>query len=132
LETVITCYNGTALASCPTAAVSSPITEVNSYRQFNGGSQARMDSFYNSNGLPTETDAYDFGGSSPLQRTFITYANVGNGIVDRPACVQMTAGTKPSSCGTITSDTAAATTYANYDANGNVKTVSGWCPARNG
>jgi RHS repeat-associated protein len=126
LETVVTCYNGNT-TTCPTAAVASPLTEVNAYRQFNTSSQARVDTFYNQNVLPTRIDRYDFGAASPSQKTVIAYATyLGSAFVGQPACVQVTAGTTPSSCGTVTSDTASLTNYLNYDSHGNVGKVQRW------
>ena len=42
-------------------------------------------------GLPTETDAYDFGATTPIQKTTVTYANLGN-IIDHPSTVKKTDG----------------------------------------
>jgi len=128
LETVVTCYNGKSPStSCPTAAVASPITEVNTYRQFNTSSQARVDTFYSATyQLPTRIDRYDFGATTPSQKTVIAYASGLGNILGLPACVQITAGSTPSSCGTVTSDTVALTNYLNYDSHGNVGKIQRW------
>src|SRR2546426_8832882 len=77
--------------------------------------------------LVTETDEYDFGSgappASPTRKTLITYASLGNGIVDRPATITIcTASGSSSSCGG-TGTQVAQTTFT-YD-EGTVTATSG-------
>ncbi len=118
LETIITCYNGTALSNCPTASSlgATAFNEINVYRSLNGGSNSRVDTFYNTaTGQVTEKDEYDFGGSTPLRKTTISYATLGNGIVDRPSVV-----TVVDSAGNLQSQTS----YT-YDEDANTLVASG-------
>src|SRR3989441_9618456 len=104
LQTVNTCYNGSAIP-CTDIAVTLPITRRTVILQPDSGTlQSKTDTFYNSYGLVTETDEYDFGSgappASPTRKTLITYASLGNGIVDRPATITIcTASGSSSSCG---------------------------------
>jgi RHS repeat-associated protein len=89
LETDTTCYNGN-LVNCNTTAITLPITRKTVTRQLPSGKQSRIDTFYNSSGLITETDEYDWGPQAPgsvLRKTLMTYAVLSNSIVDRPASV---------------------------------------------
>lgn len=87
LQTLTTCYNGNT-TSCPNTAVSVPITQRNVTTQFGtNGLQALSVSKYNSYGLPTEEDHYDFTNGTPtniLRQTLTSYASLGNGIVSMP------------------------------------------------
>jgi RHS repeat-associated protein len=98
LETINTCYNG---GVCPCAIsitlLGLPVTERNiaivipNY----SGLQMHSDIHYNSAGLVTEEDDYDWGADSfgPLiRKTLTTYATLGNGIVDRPASITVQDG----------------------------------------
>lgn len=102
LEAIITCYNGNT-ASCPTATVTAPFNEVSVYRQYNGGQQARVDTFYDTTySLIQERDEYDFGVSTLSRKTTVSYgsynvsadtcAALGNGVVDHPCKVTVTDG----------------------------------------
>jgi RHS repeat-associated protein len=95
LETVDTCYNGSAVP-CTGTAVALPIasTSVRVGYPNSSGKQNRADTTYNTNGLPTEVDEYDFGsgGSGPgplLRKTVTAYASLTNGIVNRPSSVSI-------------------------------------------
>jgi RHS repeat-associated protein len=125
LLTTSNCWNNN-LSNCATQAVASPITQVDAYLTWPSGSQSHSQKLYDSvSGLMTAEKEYDYT-TTILRNTTLTYTNMGSNVGYRPTCVQVTAGTTPSSCGTITSDTVSATTYGNYDANGNVRTVSAW------
>jgi RHS repeat-associated protein len=103
LSTTITCYNGNNVgtpSSCYNTAVSSPIarTTVFHYLPTSAGSQSKTDTTYNSNGLVSEVDEYDYGSGAVgllLRKTLTTYGtysggtclNLGNSIVDRPCTV---------------------------------------------
>jgi RHS repeat-associated protein len=102
LEAIITCYNGNT-TNCPSATVTAPFNEVSVYRQFNGGSQARVDTFYDTTySLMQEKDEYDFGASTASRKTTIAYGTytvssdsctaLGNGIVDHPCKITVTDG----------------------------------------
>jgi hypothetical protein len=119
LQTVNTCYNGSA-SPCTGTAITLPITRRTQIIQLpnSAGKQAEYDAYYNTYGLQTEEDDYDFGSggpqTTPLKKTLITYASLGNGIVDRPASITVQDG-----AGT----TKAQTTFV-YDA-GTPATTSG-------
>ena len=95
LQTQTTCYNGNT-ANCPATAITLPITQRNITSQFgSSGFQVLQIYKYNSYGLPTEEDDYDFASGTPttvLRQTLTTYASLGNGIVDMPATVTVKTG----------------------------------------
>jgi RHS repeat-associated protein len=97
LRTVITCYNGN-LTNCPTTGGSFPITRQTQFIQLptSTGKQCEHDTFYNSYGLTTEVDDYDYGtgsGVGPLiRKTLTTYASLTNGIVSMPATITIQDG----------------------------------------
>ena len=128
LGTAYRCYNGNSLADptqCATTAVTLPITEVDSFWQpaeVRSRLGTQFDSTY---GRVTVQSEFDSSGTA-VRTTLFTYANPGNNIFDRPACVQTTSGTTPPTCTTPSSSTVSATKYDNYDAFGNVGTVSRW------
>ena len=116
LKTIYTCYNG-ATPNCNSTAVALPITQKAVYAQWPSGRESEMNVLYNSYGLPTEEDDYDYGTSgvgSLLRKTLTTYASLGNNIVDLPASVTVENG----SGGTV-----AQTTYT-YD-QGTLTSTSG-------
>ncbi len=115
LETVDTCYNGNVTESaCNSTAVSSPITQTTQWTTI-GSKKSERNTLYNSYGLVTELDEYDFGAGSPTRQTKINYDTaLTNGIVDRPSSVNVYDGS-----GTLVSST----TYG-YDA-GSVTATSG-------
>jgi RHS repeat-associated protein len=93
LETVDTCYNGSAVP-CTGTAVALPITSTSVRVGYpnSTGKQNRTDTMYNTNGLPTEVDEYDFGTGGPgglLRKTVTAYASLSNGIVNRPSSVSI-------------------------------------------
>ena len=95
LEETDTCYDGTSpLSNCISAPdIRPPFSEINVYRSLNGGPYSRVDTFYNTaTGQVTEKDEYDFGASTPTRKTLISYATLGNGVVDRPSVVTVTDG----------------------------------------
>ena len=126
LQTVNTCYNGSA-SPCTTTAVTLPFTRRTAIVQLDSaGPQSKTDLFLNSFGLPTETDEYDYGTGGPgplVRKTLVTYASLGNGIVDRPATITVcTASGSSSSCGGTGTQVAQAT--VTYD-EGTVTATSG-------
>jgi RHS repeat-associated protein len=127
LLTSYNCWNNN-FSSCATQAVASPVTKLDHYFYPPGVSQAISQTVYNGNGLLTQDQEFDYGATStPTKVTSISYANLGNGIVDRPACVQVTGGSVPTTCGALplASDTVSLTNYLNYD-HGNVGTIQRW------
>jgi hypothetical protein len=89
LETIVTCYNANySLTACPTLAVSSPISQTDSYLELPNGSTRLAEILYNGYGLVTDDKEYDYGvttGSAPgttklVRETAIAYAALGNGI----------------------------------------------------
>jgi RHS repeat-associated protein len=86
LETIITCWNGVSSGTCgPGATVTQPITGKFTYTQL-PEIGSRHDEYFNSNGLTTRTDDYDWG-YGYLGHTEISYATNLGDIVDRPASV---------------------------------------------
>ncbi len=129
LRTLTTCYNTTSAASCSAAqgpVANKAVQAVTASTQLDTGAISKTVTFLNQYTLPTEVDTYDYGASSPFLKKIITYASPGNNIRNRVACVQVTAGSTPTACGQITSDTASLTNYLNYDAHGNVGSVQFW------
>jgi RHS repeat-associated protein len=119
LQTVDTCYNSSA-SPCTTTAVNLPIAQTSRIVTLPGVSNlmSKVVNLYNGSGLPTEIDAYDYGPgappSSPLRKTVIAYAALGNGILSMPATVTVEDGSGV---------TKAQTTYT-YD-QGSVTATSG-------
>jgi RHS repeat-associated protein len=104
LLTVTKCYNAN-YTNCPTTAVSSPISQTDTYSQLPNGSVRLSEVLYNGSGLVTDDKKYDYGvttGAAPgttklVRETTILYANLNNGIVGKPGAVRTydwTTGTK--------------------------------------
>jgi RHS repeat-associated protein len=138
LKTIVSCYNGN-FTNCTTAlnqVANAPIavTRKDVYTYLPGLSPSLSETFYSPTfALVTQDNEFDFGvntgaapTTAPLKATMITYANPGNNIVNRPACIQVTSGTSPQTCGTVTSTTQSITNYLNYDSHGNVGTIQQW------
>ncbi len=123
LATVTTCYNG-ASPPCATA-VTLPITEVTATTNL-GGSVSETDSYYNSYGLLTKVDQYDFANGTHgnfLRETMTCYSSSFVHILDRASYLVMYSSNdppNPTDC-SGTSYLAAKTTYA-YDGYGNLQT----------
>jgi RHS repeat-associated protein len=105
LQTTNTCYNASA-SPCTATAIALPISQVDLYVQPAGASNlvAKYTTKYNTTyGMVTEQDNYDYSSSppvTPLQKTAITYASLGNNIVAFQQQVTVTNG-----AGTIISKT---------------------------
>lgn len=87
LRSVINCYNGNTL-NCPTARVSLPINEIFAATALDNGQQTAQAAFYNNVGVVTEIDSYGYGQGAPgtlQRRTLVSYAALGNNILDHPA-----------------------------------------------
>ena len=81
LATTYTCYNGSA-SPCNSTAITLPITRRTEIIQL-GSLQCKHDRFWNSFGMPTETDDYDYASGAPgplLRQTLITYASLGSNL----------------------------------------------------
>jgi RHS repeat-associated protein len=110
------CYNA-VYANCSTATVSSPITQTDVYSMTEPNGVSRLSEItYNTFGLVTDDKEYDYGvttGAAPgttklVRETVISYASLGNGIVDKPSSVTVYDWTSG------TAKTISSTTYA-YD-----------------
>jgi RHS repeat-associated protein len=83
LETIDTCYNGASSPCIAGTPATLPIAQRSVVTTIPGPGnlQSRHVDFYNSAGLPVETDDFDYGSggpqSSPLRKTLISYTNLG-------------------------------------------------------
>lgn len=80
LETLNTCYNGSA-SPCTGTAITLPITKRQMTTILAGGLQSEHDDLWNTYGAPTETDDYDYGAAphgALLKKVLATYATLGN------------------------------------------------------
>ena len=110
LLNVMTCYNG-SWTNCNSTALTSSISNRVITTQLPNGKASTTNTQYNSNGLVTEHDEYDF--NNLVRYTLITYASFpGTGIVDRPATIQLKDGS-----GNIQGETG-----FDYDSSGLVQT----------
>ncbi|HEY2459886.1 MAG TPA: RHS repeat-associated core domain-containing protein [Candidatus Acidoferrum sp.] len=111
LSTTTTCYNSTT-TNCPGTAINIPIIQRTLTTQLgSGGLQSQQIHSYNAYGLETEEDDYDFASGTPtvlLRKTLITYASLGNGIVDHVASrtIQDGSGTQKSQTSIFYDETA--------------------------
>ncbi len=124
LATVDTCYNGASIP-CTGTAITYPLSS-RTVRTTNQSGSFKTSTAYNSYSLPTETDEYDYGGSTPVRKTYTQYFNFNHPfpyIEDRPSSINVcTSVGGDSACGG-TGSVAASVSYG-YDANGNVLTES--------
>ena len=87
LMNVMTCYNG-SWTNCNSTAIHNPIGNRVVTTQLPNGKASTTNTQYNSNGLVTEHDEYDF--NNLVRYTLVTYASFpGTNIVDRPATIQL-------------------------------------------
>jgi len=81
LQTVNTCYNGAA-SPCTATAITLPITQRTVTDQYGtSGMQSKHNYVYNSVGVLTEQDDYDYNAGPPtslLRQILVTYASLGN------------------------------------------------------
>jgi RHS repeat-associated protein len=91
LSTIITCYKP-YVSSCATTAVSSPITykQITKYLPDSSGSSEMVGVNYNNSGLPTTI--YAGSATQTLRVTNISYASLGNNIVDHPGFISLVDG----------------------------------------
>ena len=91
LEDDVTCYNGNT-SNCNSTAIALPVTE-RTVTDTLGSQECKHVYFYNAYGLLTEQDDYNYGtGASPLRKQLITYASLGNNIVDAPSQITVENG----------------------------------------
>ena len=114
LKSVATCYNGAPTCS---STITFPITRVTSTTTL-GSIQTKVDTYYNSYGLPTEVDEYAFGSGAPggLVRKTLTGYGVYNRVNSVTVCKTGGGDSACNGSGTV----AARTTYV-LDTHGNVQ-----------
>src|SRR5208337_1979346 len=114
LETIYTCYNGASFP-CNSTSITLPIAQRTVTTSI-GGLESQVNTDYNSYGLPTEVDEYDWG-PTLARKTMISYdyntsCGVTNGaVVNLPCVVQVTNG----------GGALEAQTTNTYDKNGNLE-----------
>ncbi len=94
LATNIHCYNR-IYANCATAGVTTNITQTDMYSELPNGSIRLSEVAYNAYQLVTDDKEYGYGvtiGAAPsntalVRETAISYASLGNGIVNKPSSV---------------------------------------------
>jgi RHS repeat-associated protein len=96
LRTVNTCYNGAA-SPCTATAITLPISSRTVLDQIgtSSGPICKHVYTYNSFGLPTEQDDFDYGPSAPgalLRKELIAYASLSNNIVNQPSSITVEDG----------------------------------------
>jgi RHS repeat-associated protein len=132
LQKLVTCYN-VNFSNCSSSIVNPPITQIDRYTYLTGlTSPSLSETLYNT-GLVVEDREFDFGvntgaapTTTPLRATMTTYASLGSNILNRPACLQVTGGNSPSSCGTVTGTTNSITLWSNYSSQGNAGLIQHW------
>ena len=74
LKTVVTCYNGEAFASCPSAvSYALPITEKDVYTQLGSSGYNEVQTMFDTYGNVTSVYNYDYGASTATLQTGISY-----------------------------------------------------------
>jgi YD repeat-containing protein len=99
LENVVICYNGN-FGDCNNYRVTLPISRRTITKQLGTSAFDERDVYYNvpglsaAYGLISEDDEYDFGASSPIRKTLITYRSPDwtSNILNRPATVTVQDG----------------------------------------
>ncbi|MGB7333455.1 MAG: hypothetical protein WBD25_18865 [Terriglobales bacterium] len=125
LEKVITCYGLTGQltpSSCQTEGYPNPgftsLSRKTVFRSLNGGPYSEDDTVYNTYGLVTTRDVYDWGATSYTQETQTTYdSTLGDGIVDRPSTNKVVDG-----AGNLKSETGYS--YDDFAISGDTKTCA--------
>ena len=106
LQDEVTCYNSVT-GNCNNEAITLPIKE-RIVTDTLGNEQCKHVYSYNSFGLLTEQDDYDYGNGAPgplIRKQLITYASLGNNILNQPSEIQVEDG----------SNNVVAQTNTNYD-----------------
>ncbi|MGC1657881.1 MAG: RHS repeat-associated core domain-containing protein, partial [Candidatus Acidiferrales bacterium] len=89
LKTVFTCYNG-ATPGCNGTAITLPIASQAVYTEWPSALESKTVMDYNSYGLLTEEDDYDYGSGAPgsiLRKELIAYDTFDNGINASPGVI---------------------------------------------
>jgi RHS repeat-associated protein len=126
LTTDVYCYNAASgqPANCATATPSLPIQEQDVYHTISGMSNSsRAQTKYDSYGNIMYSAQYDFGGTSPMRSTTITY-----GSWNGSACVAVSSAINDKACDVLTkqgTSTVSESHFA-YDSHGNLTTTSVW------
>ncbi|MGC2744010.1 MAG: hypothetical protein WA672_12530, partial [Candidatus Angelobacter sp.] len=131
-----TCYNG-ASPPCSGTALALPFATIRRYTTLPNNQQSFTNANFNSVGLPTETDEYDFGNGVPgalLRSTLTTYATLDNNILDHPATIVVQDGSSTQKAsttftydeGTITGTTGVPQHSAITGSRGNPTTITQW------
>jgi RHS repeat-associated protein len=87
LKATMKCYNGSS-GDCTTTPITVPVTKIATTTTLTNVPSSKVVEVRNANGLTTELDEYDFGGSSPSRKTITAYAALGN-IQNRPHTVSV-------------------------------------------
>ena len=122
-ETVYTCYNGASFP-CGSTSITPPITQ-RTVTPVLGTEESQVNTYYNTYGLPTKIDEYDYGNDivgAFKRETMTCYASLANTlVVDRPSYVLVYSATGNASNCSGTSGLVAEASYS-YDSNGNLLT----------
>jgi RHS repeat-associated protein len=127
----VICYNGIALANCPTATVSYPITKKQVYHYVANNTYPSMtETDFDVYGNVTAQLAFDFAASTATRATTINYGSYGSG-----SCTQISTYINNRPCQVITknnfSGNTIAQTYFVYDGSGNRTATWKWTGGSN-
>jgi YD repeat-containing protein len=134
LSTDVYCYN-TAFASCsftsaPKAVVTAPISKVVAFHKINGMSNtSATETHYDTYGNVTYSAQYDFGGSSPVRATTITYGSCSAGCTGSSPTISSVGShvnNKPGDVLTTLNGSSVAESRFTYDTKGNLLTTYNW------
>jgi len=129
LKTVVTCYNGAAIANCPTQGPgAATISRITTYTQIpdSTGIQSEVDTSLNGIALPTETDTYDWGPSSPTTSVVTAYGTyISGGCIAVGSNIQDHVCTQTTHSGSNTGPTVADKRLS-YNSTGDLITSSDW------
>jgi len=132
LTTDVYCYNASSgqPGNCPTATPSLPITEQDVYHTINGmTTSSRTQTEYDKYGNVTYSAQYDFGGTSPVRSTTITYGSCSascTGASPTISAVGSNVNNKPGRVVTTQSGNTVAESRFTYDSKGNLLTAYMW------
>jgi YD repeat-containing protein len=129
LATDVYCYNG-SFATCstgtaPTATVTSPVRDLVVFHQVSGMSNwSATETQYDKYGNATLSAQYDFGGTSPVRETDVTYYQAGT------SCGALSSGSyindKPCEEKLLQNGSTVADVKYTYSTHGNLLTTSVW------
>jgi RHS repeat-associated protein len=130
LKTVNYCYNGNQ-SNCLTTVPSMPLTQKDAYSTLAGmGTSSRTTVIFDNYSNVTETDAYDFGASTPTFKTqYLNYGKSWNGSISSPSFSTIGNNVK-NVPGQIKSfdinGNPIGNTFFSYNSHGNLLTSSKW------